>query len=409
MQGCRSLLLLITLAVLSSSTAAAEGAADPPLDALLSAIPFAEGPVTRVMVDLAPRGHDPFVMMLDTGAAQSVITPIMARRLGVRVRATKSTPYRRATVLGRDLQFWVDTQAHTSGSATGWEYGLLGGEFIDDYVVEIDYPGRTVRFYDKKKYEVPKTVDAPDERVVRFKKSGTRIFTDVEIGGKKTQVLVDTGAPLSMALSGKSMKQLGLPMEDLPAWGKIAGVVGETDAFLLQPDVFRWAGFEFEQQPTLVTPRGLFNMGGNTDSALGYDVLRQFVIRIDYRRKRLWLKRSGDPTVTFFGDDWERVQRIGAMTSAVGPGHFQVWNVRADGPAARLGLRENDNVVTPQGDPPLTAGELAKRIEGGGPVFVMRPQGDAWIDLQLPAPSYTDEGGANADADAESNAAAAGP
>lgn len=52
--------------------------------------------------------------------------------------------------------------------------------------------------------------------------------------------------------------------------------------------------------PLLVAPKGLYNMGPN-DSVIGYEILRQFVIRIDYKRKRLWLKRSADPGVTFGG------------------------------------------------------------------------------------------------------------
>lgn len=61
--------------------------------------------------------------MLDTGATFSVFTPLFVRSLGVTVRRTKSTPYRRATKLGRDLQFFVDTESSDTGSRTNWEYG----------------------------------------------------------------------------------------------------------------------------------------------------------------------------------------------------------------------------------------------------------------------------------------------
>ncbi|MCH6568251.1 MAG: nucleotide exchange factor GrpE, partial [Nitrospinae bacterium] len=90
--------------------------------------------------DLAPQGRGKrFPLIVDTGATWSVITPLMARELGVRVRRVKQDPYRRATVLGRDLQFYVDTQSSDTGSKTGWEYGLLGGQFLAAYVVEFDF------------------------------------------------------------------------------------------------------------------------------------------------------------------------------------------------------------------------------------------------------------------------------
>jgi hypothetical protein len=129
-----------------ASVARAAGAPEPPPEAVIATLPFAASrEPNRVMVDLAKEGARPFVMMLDTGASDSVITPGMARELGVRVRKIKETPYRRATRLGRDLQFWVDTQSSDTSSRTGFEYGLLGGEFLDDYVLEIDFPGRTIR------------------------------------------------------------------------------------------------------------------------------------------------------------------------------------------------------------------------------------------------------------------------
>ena len=43
--------------------------------------------------------------------------------------------------------------------------------------------------------------------------------------------------------------------------------------------------------PIAILPKGWFNMGAGNDSVVGYDVLSLFVIRIDYPRKRLWLKR----------------------------------------------------------------------------------------------------------------------
>ena len=53
-----------------------------------------------------------------------------------------------------------------------------------------------------------------------------------------------------------------------------------------------------------MAPRGWYNIGGNTDSAMGFDVLRQFVVRFDYPRQRLWLKRTGDARVTYLGVDY---------------------------------------------------------------------------------------------------------
>ncbi len=293
-------LLVLVLGLWPALASAAEdampapaGAPEPPADALVDEIPFEPGHPTRVMIDLAPEGKPSFRMMLDTGAAQSVMTPLMARELGVSVRALKDTPYRRKTRLGRDLQFRVDTRTSDTGSKTGWEYGLLGGDFLNDYVLELDYPRERVRFFDPKRYEVPKAVGAPDEKVVRFKREGTRVLAEIEIDGRARHVLLDTGAPTTV-LSGRVARKLGIDVDALPEFGELGTVMGPMPVRFFETDSFRFVGFPFDRMPVLVAPKGWYNMS-SSDSVVGYDVLRHFTIRIDYKRKRLWLRRASDP------------------------------------------------------------------------------------------------------------------
>ena len=41
-----------------------------------------------------------------------------------------------------------------------------------------------------------------------------------------------------------------------------------------------------------VAPQGFYNQGFPGDSLIGYDLLAQFLVRIDYPRRRLWLRRE---------------------------------------------------------------------------------------------------------------------
>ena len=376
--------LAALLVALTAAAGRAAPAPEPVPEAVLAELPFLhpEEP-NRVYVDLAEEGGKPFVMMLDTGAAESVVTPLQARKLGITVRRNKQTPYRRGTRLGRDLEVWVDTRSSDTGSKTGWEYGLLGGTFLSGYVVEIDFPKRRVRFLDRKRYEVPEAVDAGDERVIPIQLVGNRISVPLEVGGKGTSVMLDTGAPPTAILSGKTAKQLGVDVEALPHFGRGGTVLGPMELFLYEAPSLRFAGFDLAAQPVLVAPRGWYNIAGSTDSVLGVDVLRQFVLRIDYPRRRLWLKRTGDGRVTLYGADYEAAKEAGAYLTAAG-GAYHVWGVVPGGAAARYGLREGDAIVPAAGDEAPTLDQVLAAIRERRELTVARKEGDVWVDRVLP-------------------------
>jgi hypothetical protein len=371
-------------ALLAPPSALAAGSPEPPPDAVLLDLPFLAGDEpNRVLVDLAPEGAEPFRLMLDTGAAASVLTPGMAKQLGVTVRRNKQSQYRRSTRLGRDLQFWIDTKSSDTGSKTGWEYGLLGGDFLDDYVLEIDFPGRKVRFLDPKKYRVPEQVDAEDERVLKVKVVGTRIAVPVEVDGKEIEVALDTGAPDTLILSGKAARQVGIDVDSLAPFGTGGTVLGPMEQRFYEAAAFRFGGFDYAPLPVIVAPKGWYNMALGNDSVVGYDVLRPFVLRIDYAGRRIWLKRTGDPRVTFFGADYATSKRIGAYLVPQRDALY-LYRVGPGGVAAKYGLRDGDAIVPAAGEKPLGVDEAAARIESRGELTVARQQGDVWVDLVLP-------------------------
>jgi hypothetical protein len=378
------LAIALALTALLAAPSAAAGAAEPPPDAVLAELPFLAGDEpNRVFVDLAPEGALPFRLMLDTGAAQSVLTPRVAKQLGIVVRRNKQSPYRRTTRLGRDLQFWVDTRRSDTGSRTGFEYGLLGGDFLDDYVVEIDFPGRRLRFLDPRKYRVPEQVEADGERVLPIEVIGTRIAVPVEVNGKEIEVGLDTGTPDTLILSGDAARKVGIDVEALPEFGTGGTVLGPMEQRFYEAASFRFAGFDYAPLPVIVAPKGWYNLALGNDSVVGYDVLRPFVMRIDYAKKRIWLKRTGDPRVTFFGGDYAASKRIGAHLYPQRDALY-VARVVPGGVAARYGLRSGDAIVPAAGERPVSADEVVARIESRGELTVARQQGDVWVDLALP-------------------------
>ncbi len=301
-QRARLLALVSCLALLAPAASAREPAptpdGEPPPEALVGEIPFhPQTPLSRVMIDLAPEGREPFVLVLDTGANFSLMTPRMARALGVNVRRTKSTEYRQATRLGRDLLFWVDTSASDTGvQGGGIEYGVLGANFLDDYVLEIDYPGRMVRFWDPEQYAVPERHPSADVHVLPFERSGALLLVDVELEGHAFTALLDTGSP-DVCVLKKHAKAAGIPRDDLEEVIETRYVSGVSKNRVYQTKDLRLGGLPLPSMPINIELKSPANVPGG--AIVGYDAIGRYKVRIDYARRRISLTEPGPDAPAF--------------------------------------------------------------------------------------------------------------
>ena len=350
-------------------------ASDPPPEAVLADLPFEGSERSRVIVDLAPEGSQPFRLFLDTGASRSVVTPGMARELGVHVRRLKSSPYRRATRLGRDLQFRVDDRRGDTGSRTGWEYGLLGGDFLAEYVLEIDFPGRRVRFLDPERFEIPEAIDAEGEAVLPVKLVSSRPAVEIFVEGHPLLVTLDTGAPHPAILSAKVLKKAGLPWSPLGSF-EAGTVVGPMKLELAELGELRLGAFALGPGfPVFVAPRGWYNLGIESESVIGYGLLSSFLVRIDYPHKRLWLRRDPEARITLFGRDYTEGRRVGVLLArSLASYHAAV--VFPGSPAEQRGLRAGDRIERVGRNPGgLTERRIVRALAEGVSIGVRRQIG----------------------------------
>jgi predicted aspartyl protease len=369
-------LAALLAAGITSASRADEATPEVPQEAVVGDLPFLPWhEPNRVVLNLAPEGARAFQLMLDTGASDSVLTPRYARALGVSIRRARDRPYERDTLLGRPLQFWVDTESSESASRTGWEYGLLGGTFLADYVLEIDFHARRVRFLDPARFEVPKSVTDPNEAVLPVRIVGNRVIVEVQLEGKPVQLMLDTGAPITMLLSGKSARRAGF---DRPALADMVagGVLGTTESHLVEAEKLELGPFAFAPAPLELAPKGFYNQGSSSDSLLGYEVLQHFQMRIDYPHQRLWLRRLDADPLGWEGSPWQTVRRVGVLAQVTDAGLY-VSAVLPDSPAAKLGVRAGDSIEF-HGD---TSREKALEatlatIERGERITVVRPAGE---------------------------------
>jgi tetratricopeptide (TPR) repeat protein len=148
----------------------------------------------HICVDIAKPGAAPFVVQLDTGASETVMSPLYARALGVATRAVKSDQHRRDSITGKPVLFWVTDQFEGARDTT-WSYALLGGSYLESYVLEVDVSGRRARLLDPDVHRVGGEKGArPAEQVVGITVTHGWPLVNVRLGNGTTTALIDTGS-----------------------------------------------------------------------------------------------------------------------------------------------------------------------------------------------------------------------
>jgi len=285
----------LALALAAAALAPAAFADAVPAAAVRAELPFLDAPDADagVRIDLAKEGSHALPLEIDTGSAESFATPVAARGLGISLRRSKQTPYRRSTRLGRDIDLIVDTRHGDTGAAAGGEWAIVGSRFLSAFVVEVDLPGRKVRFIDPDHYTVPDHVDAADEQVLPLRLDSGRPVLDVEVGSARVPAVLSTGALGTLLLPG--------------GWAAEAAVVPDPEATKSVPPMpgaggleaataprIRIGRFEEKDVPVLVAELGAQGAGPRSEAIVGLALLDGYVLRIDYPRHRLWMSRPAN-------------------------------------------------------------------------------------------------------------------
>ncbi len=315
-------------------------------------------------VEVRINGSDPRWFILDTGCAGgSVIARDCAKSLnlalgdesqvaglgageGVKVGVT-STHDVRLDVGGVLLQapelgvFALDHVEPYEGRSLD---GLIGGDFMQQHVVEIDYARRKLRVYDPATFAYSGSAPAipitfHDGLVVAEAK-----LTPPGRAEMPCRVVVDTGVRTTVVwYSPFVAKESLLASQPHVVTGTIGGgASGETKGDIGRLDNMKIGALTIAK-PTVVFSRdasGVF-AGKDEDGLLGGEILRQCKVTFDYAHKRLYLEPNAGAFTHFDAD------MSGLFIVASGPSFERVviQSVAPGTPAAEAGLAKGDEIV----------------------------------------------------------------
>lgn len=169
--------------------------------------PFDLDATRRMAVPVMVEGKGPFSFLVDTGAERTVIAEELARRLGLakgaRLRlatigSTAIVPsFQIASLEMTNLRLLPFDAPAFAGRHIGAP-GLIGVDMLEKRRVLIDFRNETMQILETR-YRARPIIHSPDAIIVTARNSAGRlILSDARIGGRRIDVIVDTGAQSSV-------------------------------------------------------------------------------------------------------------------------------------------------------------------------------------------------------------------
>ena len=326
-------------------------------------------------------------LMLDTGLSRTGLDRDWADSIGVRAAPSPSAPASAAVVTSfgiGDLKLEqhrvaLYSLAGLSAASGRVQHGLIGHDVLQRFVVEIDYPGRRVRFYDPARF--------------RYRGSGTTVrFTadadlpllsaSVKVRGRRpipARLLLDTGASgLCVILTTPFAEQQGLhglaPAIEAPIG---TGLVGDLHGTIVRLQELRLGSMKVKS-PTTGLGGEYKGFLGRTDidGVIGNSVFEGSRLIVDYARRRVIVEPRASAGA------WCDFDMSGMRLTARGPElkHVVVDYVVPQSPSSEAGVLAGDELLQIDGRG-VSEGDLsdvrkALRNEGAVRALVLRREAD---------------------------------
>ncbi len=252
--------------------------------------------------------NQPAVAMLDSGAEGNMISSRFVRNYGQDfhrmgkvnargINATEEIPLYGnipVSIFGTDITLdYVAVGPFVRADL------LLGSAFFNLGLLQIDYPGSRLRFLDRKAVDLRKEANVPMKRA----SNSSLPAIQISIGGRKAWLLLDTGSNGGLVLKRSFASDRGLIDESTQSREVItAGInsIATYERFAL--DSVKIGPYELESVITSVPAEGQssnlgsrsyiltgtrINSGVRTVGLIGFDVLKHFIVTVDYKTYRV--------------------------------------------------------------------------------------------------------------------------
>ncbi|WP_372946903.1 aspartyl protease family protein [Mariniphaga sp.] len=319
-----------------------------------------------IIIPVTINESDTLNFILDTGVRFPIITelpfvnklnlnylmPVQIQGLG---EGHELTAYRSAnnsikldglTAWNQEVQMIIDENFQISHMLGLPVHGLIGFNLFKDYIVKIDYSSEKLTLYRPEHY---KYRDRKKDIILPLHFDGNKPFVRTSIVTEELQevpvkLLVDTGASDALWLSEKSDERIGIPQNHIETFlgrglnGDLYGTKGRIDGI--------WVGPLVLPKPIVAFPNSdLIDQlisSNDRNGTIGAEILRRFLVTIDYRNSRMTLR----PTYRVKEDFNYNMSGMEVINPMPGLPIFTITDIRENSPAYFAGLQVNDQILS---------------------------------------------------------------
>ena len=314
----------------------------------------------HIYLPISLNGSQPRWLILDSGAADTFISQDYAQTLGLQPQGHLEIagigPERLNAAFAAGVTFnltgaqWTDPQVVIApheffaplARYFGQDFsGVIGYEFFEQFVVEIDYENRIIHLHNPKTYQYSGSGERLSLRLANQKpylKANLTLGPDLSV---KSTLLIDSGSGSALDLKGKLIDDnLEIVSEENTLASFTLGVGGEQEIYIGRIENLKLGKLIIDDLITAFS-LGQGNQKVSLSGRIGNDILERFKVILDYTNQRVVL----EPNAQFF-DPYE-YDMSGLWLGAEGQDYaiFRIDKVLQNSPASRAGLQVGDIIT----------------------------------------------------------------
>jgi len=348
-------------------------------------IPF-ELATRHILIKVRINNSDPLWFIFDTGDKVAIVGLGRAKSLGLNLHGevnvggagpgTLRGSYVRDAVLnvvgleGNKQPVVLALPLEAMQSRFGHDIdGIIGGDFIKQFVVEIDYPARVLRLHDKDKF-----VYSGSGEIVptRLNSGGHPIISgEITVAGRppiSAKFVVDVGSGACLALHSPFVEQqrlLEAPQKTIKSLGG-GGAGGRVTGRAGRIAELKIGKFQIENPLVLFSQdkAGAF-ASSEPQGNIGQQILSKFTVFLDYARDRIIL----EPNAGFKDPIAPVMSGVRIVAEGADYKTFRVEELIEDSPGIEAGIQKDDIILTVDKHPTsdMTLSRLLETLEKPSP------------------------------------------